>query len=63
MAWQLGENEAVVLVGQTPPGVRYFSYDRGNHGRRAVDAGSDESLVGATVGDTINIGTIHNNRP
>ena len=41
-------------MGQTPPGVRYFSY------QTAVNllAGSTERM-GVMVGDTINIGTIH----
>jgi hypothetical protein len=51
--WQLDEKEAVVFVGQTPPGVRYFSY------QTAVNIlGGSKERVGAMVGDTINIGTI-----
>jgi hypothetical protein len=52
--WQLREDEAIVLVGQTPPAAAFFSYQSfvafppGARGR-----------IGAPVGDTINIGTIH----
>jgi hypothetical protein len=51
--WQLRQDEAIVLVGQTPPPAAYFSYQTfmitlpGSRDRRAPPPG-----------DTINIGTI-----
>ena len=52
--WQLGEDEAIVLVGQTPPAAAYFSYQS----FVAVPPGAP-GRIGAPVGDTINIGTVH----
>ena len=52
--WQLREDEAIVLVGQTPPAAAYFSYQS----FVAVPPGAP-GRIGAPVGDTINIGTIH----
>ena len=56
--WQLREDEAIVLVGQTPPAARYFSYQS----FVAVPPGAP-GRVGAAVGDQINIGTIHTTGP
>ncbi len=52
--WQLREDEAIVLVGQTPPAAAYFSYQS----FVAVPPGAP-GRIGAPVGDTINIGTVH----
>jgi hypothetical protein len=52
--WQLREDEAIVLIGQTPPAAAYFSYQS----FVAVPPGAP-GRIGAAVGDTINIGTIH----
>ena len=52
--WQLREDEAIVLIGQTPPAAAYFSYQS----FVAVPPGAP-GRIGAPVGDTINIGTIH----
>ncbi len=52
--WQLREDEAIVLIGQTPPAAAYFSYQS----FVAVPPGAP-GRIGVPVGDTINIGTIH----
>src|SRR5512139_1534265 len=52
--WQLREDEAIVLVGQTPPAAAYFSYQS----FVAFPPGAP-GRIGAPVGDTINIGTVH----
>jgi len=54
MFWHLRDDEAIVLVGQTPPAVAYFSYQTILKNR----AGNTNNL-GIAVGDTTNIGTIH----
>ena len=62
-AWQLREDEAVVLVGQTPPAAAYFSY-------QTILAFLPISpwpppqdyrpqRIGPVVGDTINIATVN----
>ncbi len=52
--WQLGEDEAVVLVGQTPPSVRYFGYQT-----VAVNLPGIQHPMFIAVGDAINNGTIN----
>ena len=62
--WQLGEDEAIVLVGQTPPGVKFFHYQT----FAILVAGINHRMM-LPVGDAINMGTINtigpgtNNRP
>jgi len=57
--WQLGEDEAWVMVGQTPPDARYFSFAttallvRGDPG-----SPTPWKIVGANVGDNTNNLTI-----
>jgi hypothetical protein len=51
--WQLREDEAIVLVGNTPPSVQFFSYQT----FMILLPGSTKRM-GAAVGDSINIGTI-----
>jgi hypothetical protein len=61
LLWQLGENEAIVMVGQTPPPAAYFSYNT-ILGYLPLEPGApaNESrpIVGITVGDAINNATI-----
>jgi len=52
--WQLGEDEAIVLVGQTPPGVRFFHYQV-----FAILVPPIEHRMMMPVGDAINMGTIN----
>ncbi len=52
--WQLGEDEAIVLIGQTPPPAAYFSFQT----FLAMLPGETMRL-GIAVGDTTNIATIH----
>ncbi len=60
--WQLAEDEAIVLVGQTPPPAAYFSYSvyAATLSDDPTTPGIDESRLrmGSPVGDTRNIGTI-----
>jgi len=53
MFWNLRDDAAIVLVGQTPPAAAYFSYQTILKNR----AGNPNNL-GIAVGDTTNIGTI-----
>ena len=63
--WQLGKDEAIVLVGQTPPAVAYFSYQSfmvsppydGNETPPPFPG--IEPRMGIALGDTTNIATIH----
>jgi hypothetical protein len=60
-AWQLGEDEAIVMVGQTPPAAAYFSYQSflaflSDNPDTPVDESGQR--LGIAVGDTINIGTL-----
>jgi hypothetical protein len=52
--WQLGEDEAIVLVGQTPPGVSFFSYQTFT----VMVPGIQQRMMVA-VGDAINMRTIN----
>ena len=62
--WQLGEDEAIVLVGQTPPGVSFFSYQT-----FTIMVPGIQHRMMVAVGDAINMRTINtigpdkNNRP
>ena len=61
-SWQLGEDEAIVMVGQTPPAAAYFSYQSflalmPDNPETPVD--ESKQRLGIAVGDTVNIGTIH----
>ena len=58
MFWQLGENEAVVLVGQTPPSAKFFSYQT-----FLIKLPGSTDRLGIPVGDSINIGTIRTTGP
>ncbi|OPY53526.1 MAG: hypothetical protein A4E49_01362 [Methanosaeta sp. PtaU1.Bin112] len=63
--WQLGEDEAIVLVGQTPPPVAYFSYQTfmvsppydGN--ATPPPFPGIEPRMGIALGDTTNVATIN----
>ena len=61
--WQLGEDEAIVLVGQTPPAVAYFSYQTfmqvPPYGEGTLPPIGVEPRMGIAVGDTTNIATVH----
>ena len=52
--WQLGEQEAIVLVGQTPPPAAFFSYQT-----FFINLPGIPERLGVPVGDSINIGTIN----
>ncbi len=54
MFWQLGEQEAVVLIGQTPPPAAYFSYQT-----FFINMPGNPERLGVPVGDTINNKTIY----
>lgn len=56
--WQLGEDEAIVLVGQTPPPALYFSYEV-----FAISVPGIKNSRGLAVGDAINIATIKTTGP
>jgi hypothetical protein len=62
--WQLGKDEAIVLVGQLPPGVEFFHYQV-----FAILVPPIQHRMMMPVGDAINMGTIQtigpgtNNRP
>jgi hypothetical protein len=58
MFWTLGENEAVVLVGQTPPRAKFFSYQT-----FLIRLPGSTDRLGVPVGDSINIGTIRTTGP
>jgi hypothetical protein len=61
--WQLREDEAMVLVGETPPEVRYFSFSTYAYflPDDPLTSGVDEAQEprGIEVGDTLNLATIH----
>ena len=52
--WQLGKDEAIVLVGQTPPPALFFSYQV-----FAISVPGIQNSRGLAVGDSINIRTIN----
>jgi hypothetical protein len=49
--WNLGPDEAIVLVGRTPPECRYFSYD---HYLLARTYGNETRWLFANLADTVN---------
>ena len=51
--FQIGPNEAVILVGQTPPPAAFFSYQT-----FLINAPGDPRRLGVAIGDSVNIGTI-----
>jgi hypothetical protein len=59
--WQLGENEAIVMVGQTPPPAAYFSYTTilgFLPDDPETEVNESQQRLGVPVGDTVNIGTV-----
>jgi len=65
--WQLGEQEAIVIVGNTPPAARYFSYQT-LLGVLPVNTWPPSAdyvpfRVAPSVGDALNIGTIKTTGP
>jgi hypothetical protein len=56
--WQLGEDEAIVLVGQTPPPVLFYSYEV-----FAISLPGIQNSRGLAVGNSVNIKTIHTTGP
>ncbi len=56
--WQLGEDEAIVLVGQTPPPALFFSYQV-----FAIAVPGIQNSRGLAVGDSVNIETIKTTGP
>jgi hypothetical protein len=65
--WQLREDEAIVLVGQTPPAVAYFSYQTfmafPAYGEGTLPSVGVEPRMGIAVGDTTNIATVRTMGP
>jgi len=57
--WQLRQDEAIVIVGQTPPPAAYFSYQTFANFIPPYPEGTIPPRIGAAVGDAINIGTIN----
>jgi hypothetical protein len=61
--WQLREDEAMILVGETPPEERYFSYSTYAYflpdDPLTPDINEAQKPQGIAVGDSINIATIH----
>jgi hypothetical protein len=60
--WHLREDEAIVLVGQTPPAAAYFSYQTVMitlpDDETTPDVDESMRRLGSAVGDTIHIGTV-----
>ena len=52
--WQLGKDEAIILVGQTPPPALFFSYQV-----FAITVPGIQNSRGLAVGDAVNIETIN----
>ncbi len=52
--WQLGQDEAIILVGQTPPPALFFSYQV-----FAITVPGIQNSRGLAVGDAVNIETIN----
>ena len=64
--FHLGQNEALILVGQTPPPVAYFSYTVFLGTRRTTRfplKNGDYTMMNAYVADSINNLTIHTSGP
>lgn len=60
--FKLGANEAVVIVGRTPPTTAYFSYEPFANLVHAYGDGEPQ-ILGANIGDSINNLTIHTSGP
>jgi hypothetical protein len=64
LMWQMRQDEAIVLIGQTPPSIRYFSFQSWVQLSPASTADpnnvlANRTLVGSAFGDTVNNLTIH----
>lgn len=64
MMWQMRQDEAIVLIGQTPPSIKYFSFQTWVQQSPASVADpnnvlANRTLVGSAFGDTVNNQTIH----
>ena len=63
--WQMKQDEAILLIGQTPPAVRYFSLQTWVQLGPAANLDpslpipATRTLIGSAFGDTINNLTIH----
>ena len=61
--WQMEQDEAIVIIGQTPPAVRYFSIQTWAQLGPATDPSppplGTRTLIGSAFGDTTNNLTIH----
>jgi hypothetical protein len=61
--WQMEQDEAIVIIGQTPPAVRYFSIQTWAQLGPAIDPLpapiGTRPLIGSAFGDTTNNLTIH----
>jgi hypothetical protein len=62
MVWQMRQDEAMVLIGQTPPTVRYFGIQSWANMGSASSPGNavtdNRALIGAAFGDSVNNLTI-----
>ena len=64
LMWQMRQDEAIVLIGQTPPNIRYFSFQSWVQlsPPSVVDPDhvlANRSLIGSAFGDTVNNLTIN----
>jgi len=62
--FHLGQNEAIILVGQTPPPIAFFSYDvylAARYDTRFPPKNGNNTIVNAYIGDAINKLTIRTN--
>jgi len=61
--WQMEQDEAVVLIGQTPPAVRYFGIQTfvqlGPDASESTKPVGTRTLIGTAFGDTTNNLTVH----
>jgi hypothetical protein len=61
--WQLGADEAIVLIGQTPDPAAYFSYQtilgKLPDDPKTKDIDESDKILGLPIGDAINIETIN----
>lgn len=60
--FKLGANEAIVVVGKTPPPAAYFSYEPFDNVAHAY-GGDEAQIVGANIGDSINNLSIRTSGP
>jgi hypothetical protein len=67
MNWQMRQDEAMVLIGQTPPPVRYFGIQSWvNMGPASSDGAAvtdNRALIGSAFGDSINNLTVRTTAP